>query len=71
MHEIRVDPLTGLRAIIAEGRGDRPGAGWSVPAPASPDEASDPLLEGHEERTPPELAAFGAPPGRAPDTPGW
>ncbi|MDP9385521.1 MAG: hypothetical protein M3P50_09855 [Actinomycetota bacterium] len=71
MHEIRVDPLTGLRAIIAEGRGDRPGGGWKLPAPPAVDEPADPLLEGHEERTPSELAAFGAAPGRAPDTPGW
>ncbi len=71
MHEIRVDPLTGLRAIIAEGRGDRPGGGWELPAPPALDAAADPLLEGHEDRTPPELAAFGTPAGRAPDTPGW
>lgn len=60
MPELRVDPLTGLRVIVVGERAARPGAG---------DE--DPFLEGHEGRTPPELAAWGAPPGRAPDTPGW
>ncbi len=71
MHEIRVDPLTGLRAIVAEGRRGRPGGGWEVPPAPEPDPAADPLLEGHEDRTPPELAAFGTAPDRAPDAPGW
>ena len=71
MPELRVDPLTGLKAIIASERADRPGGGFAVEPPPPIDEAGDPFLEGHEDRTPPELAAFGAQPGRAPDTPGW
>jgi UDPglucose--hexose-1-phosphate uridylyltransferase len=39
--------------------------------PAPPfDPEADPFLEGHEERTPPELFAL-RPDGGAPDTPGW
>jgi UDPglucose--hexose-1-phosphate uridylyltransferase len=66
--EVRVDPLTGLRTIIAADRADRPGGGLSC-APAAPiDAAKDPFLEGHEDRTPPELYRAGA---GEPDTPGW
>jgi len=71
MPELRVDPLTGLKAIIAAGRAGRPGAGLAAGPPPAPEGAEDPFLEGHEDRTPPEVAAFGAAPGRAPDTPGW
>lgn len=70
MPEIRVDPLSGLRAIVAGDRATRPGGGLSA-APADPiDVASDPFAEGHEERTPPELFAV-RPGGGTPDTPGW
>jgi UDPglucose--hexose-1-phosphate uridylyltransferase len=66
--EVRVDPLSGLRTIIAADRADRPGGGLSC-APADPiDAAKDPFLEGHEDRTPPELYRAGA---GEPDTPGW
>ena len=71
MPELRVDPLTGLRSLIAEGRAERPGGGSAVdPAPPL-DPSEDPFLEGHEDRTPPEVAVFGAAPGRAPNSPGW
>lgn len=67
---MRVDPLTGLRTIIAAERVDRPGGGF-VAVPAEPiDAAADPFVEGHEDRTPPELQAL-RPGGGAPDTPGW
>ncbi len=70
MSELRVDPLTGLRSIIAAERADRPGGGFAV-APALPiDPAADPFVEGHEARTPPEIHAL-RPDGSAPDTPGW
>ena len=70
MPELRVDPLTGLRAIVAGDRATRPGAGLQA-GPAEPiDPATDPFLEGHENRTPPEVDAF-RPDGSAPDTPGW
>jgi UDPglucose--hexose-1-phosphate uridylyltransferase len=69
--ELRIDPLTGLRAIVAGERAERPGGGFAV-EPAPPlDPATDPFLEGHEAETPPEVAAFGAAEGRAPDGPGW
>ncbi len=70
MPEIRIDPLTGLRAIIAGERGDRPGA-WLDFAERKPiDPESDPFLAGHESQTPPELYAV-RPDGGEPDTPGW
>src|SRR5689334_18289502 len=68
--ELRVDPLTGLRAIVAGERATRPGGGLHVEPPAPIDPAADPFLEGHEDRTPPELYAV-RPDGGAPNTPGW
>ncbi|MCW2967044.1 MAG: UDP-glucose--hexose-phosphateuridylyltransferase [Solirubrobacteraceae bacterium] len=70
MPEVRVDPLTGLKAIVAAERATRPGGGPST-TPAEPiDVESDPFAEGHEDRTPPELYAV-RPGGGPPDTPGW
>lgn len=72
MPEVRVDPLTGLRTIVAADRANRPNAGLSA-TPADPiDPARDPFAEGHEQQTPPELFALrpGVADGR-PDTPGW
>jgi len=66
--EVRVDPLTGLRTIIAADRAGRPGGGLSCTAPDPIDPETDPFLEGHEDRTPPELFRAGA---GEPDTPGW
>jgi len=70
MAEVRVDPLSGLKAIVAENRAERPGGSLAVEPPQPVDTASDPFLEGHEDRTPPELSAV-RPAGGAPDTPGW
>jgi len=68
--EIRIDPLTGLRTIVAAGRATRPGGGLEV-APAPPlDVAGDPFADGHEGRTPPELYAV-RPGGGPADSPGW
>ena len=70
MPEVRVDALTGLRTIVAADRATRPGGELRAePVPAI-DAAADPFLEGHEDRTPPEVAAL-RPNGSAPDTPGW
>jgi UDPglucose--hexose-1-phosphate uridylyltransferase len=70
MPELRVDPFTGLRSIIAGDRLSRPGGGFVVEPPPALDPETDPFLEGHEDRTPPEV--FGVRPGGgAPDTPGW
>ena len=70
MPEIRVDPLTGQRAIIAGDRAGRPGGELSADAAPPLDPERDPFLEGHEDRTPPELYAV-RPGGGGPDTPGW
>jgi len=70
MPEIRVDPLTGLRAIVAADRATRPGGGFAVAAADPIDPDTDPFLEGHEDRTPPELYAV-RPAGGPADSPGW
>jgi UDPglucose--hexose-1-phosphate uridylyltransferase len=70
MPEIRIDPLTGHRAVVADARAARPG-GELHPGPAPrPDPADDPFAEGHEASTPPEVYAV-RPDGSAPDGPGW
>jgi UDPglucose--hexose-1-phosphate uridylyltransferase len=53
--ELRIDPLSGLRVIVAGERGSRPGAFLDI-APRPPiDPESDPFAAGHEDRTPPEV----------------
>jgi UDPglucose--hexose-1-phosphate uridylyltransferase len=68
--ELRVDPLSGLRAIVASDRAARPGEELAVTPAAPVDPARDPFAEGHEDRTPPELYAV-RPGGGAADGPGW
>jgi UDPglucose--hexose-1-phosphate uridylyltransferase len=70
MPELRVDPLTGLRSIIAGARATRPGGGFSVRPPDPIDPDTDPFAPGHEDQTPPELYAV-RPNGGGPDSPGW
>ena len=60
MSEIRVDPLSGLRTIVAPVRAER----------GDDADTTDPFAEGNETRTPPEIYAL-RPDGSAPDTPGW
>jgi UDPglucose--hexose-1-phosphate uridylyltransferase len=68
--ELRIDPLSGHRTIVAGERSRRPG-GEPRCAPAEPiDPEQDPFAEGHEDRTPPELYAL-RPDGGAPNSPGW
>jgi UDPglucose--hexose-1-phosphate uridylyltransferase len=68
--ELRIDPLSGHRTIVAGERSRRPG-GEPGCAPAEPiDVEKDPFAEGHEERTPPELQAV-RPGGGPADSPGW
>ena len=55
MPQVRVDPLTGLKTIIAGERADRPGGGFEVPPDAPIDPERDPFLPGHEDQTPPEV----------------
>ena len=70
MPEIRIDPLTGQRAIVAGARADRPGGELSA-LPADPlDPETDPFAEGHEDRTPPEVYAV-RPGGGEPNGRGW
>jgi UDPglucose--hexose-1-phosphate uridylyltransferase len=68
--ELRIDPLSGLRTIVAGDRATRPGGGLRAEQRPPVDPGSDPFLEGHEDRTPPEIAAL-RPGGGPPDTPGW
>jgi UDPglucose--hexose-1-phosphate uridylyltransferase len=69
--ELRIDPLSGLRSIIAGERAARPGAFSSkISEPERIDPETDPFLEGHEDRTPPEVWAL-RPAGGPPDSPGW
>lgn len=70
MPELRIDPLSGLRTIVAGERADRPGGGFSVKPRPPIDPDTDPFLEGHEDRTPPEVHAL-RPDGGAANTPGW
>jgi UDPglucose--hexose-1-phosphate uridylyltransferase len=70
MPELRIDPLTGLRSIIAAARATRPGSGFTV-QPAEPiDPERDPFAPGHEDQTPPELYAV-RPDGGGANGPGW
>ncbi len=70
MPELRIDPLSGHRTIVAGERSRRPG-GEPRCEPAEPiDPGQDPFAEGHEDRTPPELYAV-RPGGGAPNSPGW
>jgi UDPglucose--hexose-1-phosphate uridylyltransferase len=68
--EIRIDPLTGQRSIIAGERAGRPGGHLSAPPAAALDPADDPFAEGNEDRTPPELYAV-RPGGGPANGPGW
>ncbi len=70
MPEIRIDPLTGGKTVVAAERSTRPGGELRV-APGPPlDPESDPFGEGHEDRTPPEVYAV-RPEGGPPDSGGW
>jgi UDPglucose--hexose-1-phosphate uridylyltransferase len=56
--ELRIDPLSGLRVIVAGERGSRPGAFLDYPPRPPVDPESDPFGPGHEDQTPPELYAL-------------
>ena len=53
--QVRVDPLTGLKTIIAGERAERPGAGFKSEPEPPIDPATDPFLPGHEDQTMPTL----------------
>jgi UDPglucose--hexose-1-phosphate uridylyltransferase len=68
--QIRIDPLTGDRVIIAGERSQRPGGAPSCTPPQPLDPDSDPFADGAEARTPPELFAL-RPESSAPNSRGW
>lgn len=70
MPEVRVDPLTGYKTIVAAERAERPGGGLRAEPGPPLDPATDPFAEGHEDRTPPEIHAV-RPRGGAANGPGW
>src|SRR3954447_17358471 len=68
--ELRLDPLTGLRTGVAGERAGRPGGELRAEPRPPLDPERDPFLEGHEDRTPPEVFAW-RPGGGAANGPGW
>ena len=70
MPEVRIDPLSGQRVIIAPERATRPGGALTATPEPAIDPAADPFAAGHESETEPEVFAV-RPDGSAPDTPGW
>ncbi len=68
--ELRIDPLSGARAIVAGARAGRPGGELRAAHPAQIDPGSDPFAEGNEDRTPPEVYAL-RPDGGPANGPGW
>jgi UDPglucose--hexose-1-phosphate uridylyltransferase len=68
--EIRIDPLSGHKVIVAGERSKRPGGEPRCSPPAPIDPERDPFAEGHEDRTPPELYAV-RPNGGPSNSPGW
>ena len=70
MPEVRIDPLSGHRTIVAGERSRRPGGEPTCEPPEPIDAERDPFAEGHEDRTPPELYAM-RPGGGPADSPGW
>ncbi len=70
MPELRIDPLSGHRTIVAGERSRRPGGEPTCAPPEAINAERDPFAEGHEDRTPPELYAV-RPDGGAPNSTGW
>jgi UDPglucose--hexose-1-phosphate uridylyltransferase len=68
--ELRIDPLSGHRTIVAGERSRRPGGEPTCAPPEPIDPSSDPFAEGHEDRTPPEIYAV-RPGGGAANSAGW
>jgi UDPglucose--hexose-1-phosphate uridylyltransferase len=68
--EVRIDAISGHRTIVAGARAGRPGGELSATPPEPIDPDADPFLDGHEDRTPPELYAV-RPGGGDADSRGW
>jgi len=58
MPELRIDPITGHKVLIAEDRAGRPNDFESAEATQSPDASSCPFCAGHEQETPGSLLEF-------------
>lgn len=69
MSELRKDPVVDRWVIIATERSRRPDEFQAEPLP--PPVGFNPFAPGHEDRTPPEVAAWGRSPDAEPNTPGW
>lgn len=70
MPQLRIDPLSGLRVLVADTRDERPDARTGAGEREAVDPATDPFREGAEDQTPPELYAV-RPAGSAANGPGW
>jgi UDPglucose--hexose-1-phosphate uridylyltransferase len=66
--EFRQDAITGRWTIVASGRGARPNEYAHIAHPSTPSDC--PFCEGHESRTPEEVAAY-RPKGSSANGPGW
>jgi UDPglucose--hexose-1-phosphate uridylyltransferase len=72
MSEFRKDPVIDRWVIIATERSRRPNDFHAEAGGATfPTSHFNPFAPGHEDRTPPEVAAWGRPEGAGADTPGW
>lgn len=69
MSEFRKDPIIDRWVIIATERSRRPNDFQAENL--FPSSGFNPFAPGHEDRTPPEIIAWGRPEGAAPDSPGW
>lgn len=69
MSELRKDPIVDRWVIIATERSRHPHEFEAEPSP--PFIGFNPFAPGHEDRTPPEIAAWGRPPDAEPNAPGW
>lgn len=70
MPELRIDPLSGLRVIVATERTEPPSPPSPATEPGPLEPGRDPFLEGNERKTLPEVWAL-RPHGGVPDSPGW
>ena len=70
MAELRRDPVTGRWVCLAPGRALRPEATATGVANTQSGVEDCPFCEGHEQRTPPEVAAV-RPDGNGANSPGW
>jgi UDPglucose--hexose-1-phosphate uridylyltransferase len=69
MSELRKDPIVDRWVIIAAERGRRPNDfRTEIEHPTG---TFNPFAPGHEDRTPPEIAAWGRPEGAPANSPGW